>query len=41
MKKEEFPDVGAGVSGGAENYADNVKIRGERGHGVAAEKAII
>ena len=39
MKKEEFPGVGAGVSGGAENYADNVQIRGERGHGVAAEKA--
>ncbi len=39
MKKEEFPGVGAGGSGGAENYADNVKIGGERGHGVAAEKA--
>ena len=39
MKKEEIPGVGAGVSGSAENYADNVILRAERGHGFAAERA--
>ena len=39
MKKEEVTGTGAGVSGSAENYADNVKFGSERGHGFAAEKA--
>lgn len=39
MKKEEVTGIGAGVSGSAENYADNVKFGSERGHGFAAEKA--
>ena len=39
MKKEEVTGLGAGVSGSAENYADNVKFGSERGHGFAAEKA--
>ena len=41
MKNEEATGIGAGVSGSAENYADNVKFGGERGHGFAAEKAIL
>ena len=39
MKKEEVPGISAGVVGGAENYADKVTLRAERGHGFAAEKA--
>ena len=39
MKNEEATGIGAGVSGSAKNYADNVKFGGERGHGFAAEKA--
>ena len=39
MKKKEIPGVGAGVSGSAENYADNVKFGSERGHGFAGERA--
>ena len=39
MKKEEDTGIGAGVSGSAENYADNVKFGSERGHGFAGERA--
>ena len=39
MKKEEIPGIGYGGGRSAENYADNVKFGGERGHGFAAEKA--
>ena len=39
MKKEEIPGVSEGVARSAENYADNVILRAERGHGFAAEKA--
>ena len=41
MKNEEATGIGAGVSGSAKNYADNVKFGGERGHGFAAENAIL
>ena len=39
MKKEEVPGVSEGVARSAENYADNVILGAERGHGFAAEKA--
>ena len=39
MKKEERTGIDVGVRGSAENYADNVKFGGERGHGFAGERA--
>jgi len=35
----EIPGMSSGVIGSAENYADNVILGAERGHGFAAEKA--
>jgi len=39
MKKKEIPGVASGAYQSSENYADNVILGAERGHGFAAEKA--
>lgn len=39
MKEKELPGVAAGTYQSSENYAENVVLGAERGHGFAAEKA--
>ena len=39
MSKKETIGTAVGVAGSSENYADNVVLGANRGHGFAAEKA--